>query len=213
MADEAKRLGEFSRDVYGTTTLSQEQLFESLKRTRDRLLRRGWKNSIANMLPRPFGPRVVHVGVPDRDEEVPVDFDRVGDRHVRRRGLPLFRGMQQTNVGAGEPNLHRHVEARDDIRPMILQCRPLHAILEHGNFRGAQILLEDLRQVGASLAADVRFYLATKYRLFSKGAVQAAQDAAPLLVVIHDLANGVQHLAALRIHVARALRVDAIRRG
>ena len=64
MADEARRLGEFSRDIYGTPTLSQEQLFESLKRTRDRLLRRGWKHTVANMLPRPFGPRVVHVGVP-----------------------------------------------------------------------------------------------------------------------------------------------------
>jgi hypothetical protein len=65
MAEEAKRLGEFSRDVYGSATLSQEQLFESLKRMRDRIMRRGWKNMIAIMLPRPFGPRVVHVGVPD----------------------------------------------------------------------------------------------------------------------------------------------------
>lgn len=30
----------------------------------DRLLRRGWQNILAIMLPRPFGPRVVHVGVP-----------------------------------------------------------------------------------------------------------------------------------------------------
>jgi hypothetical protein len=65
MAEEAKRLGEFTHDVYGSATLSQEQLFESLKRVRDRLLRRGWKNAIAIMMPRPFGPRVVHVGVPD----------------------------------------------------------------------------------------------------------------------------------------------------
>ncbi len=65
MAEEARRLGEFSRDVYGSAMLSQEQLFESLKRMRDRLLRGGWKNTIAIMMPRPFGPRVVHVGVPD----------------------------------------------------------------------------------------------------------------------------------------------------
>ena len=70
MAEEAKRLGEFDREIYGSATLSQEQLFESLKRTRDRLLRRGWKNMLAIMLPRPFGPRVVHVGVP---EPIPVD--------------------------------------------------------------------------------------------------------------------------------------------
>jgi hypothetical protein len=65
MAEEAKRLGEFTRDVYGSPTLSQEQLFESLKRMRDRSLRRGWKNMLAIMMPRPFGPRVVHVGVPE----------------------------------------------------------------------------------------------------------------------------------------------------
>ncbi len=65
MAEEAKRLGEFSRDAYGTATLTQEQIFESLKRTRDRLMRQGWHNVIANMLPRPYGPRVVHVGVPE----------------------------------------------------------------------------------------------------------------------------------------------------
>ena len=64
-AEEAKRLGEFTREIYGTPALTQEQVFESLKRTRDRLLRRGWRNMIANMLPRPFGPRVVHIGVPE----------------------------------------------------------------------------------------------------------------------------------------------------
>jgi 1-acyl-sn-glycerol-3-phosphate acyltransferase len=74
MAEEAKRLGEFTRDVYGTPVLTQEQLYESLKRTRDRMLRRGWKNVIANMLPRPFGPRVVHIGVPE-----PIRVERVPD--------------------------------------------------------------------------------------------------------------------------------------
>jgi hypothetical protein len=72
MADEAKRLGEFSREVYATPTLTQEQLFESLKRTRDRLLDRGWKDKLAKMVPRPFGPRIVHVGVPE-----PIRVDRV----------------------------------------------------------------------------------------------------------------------------------------
>ncbi len=65
LADEAKRLGEFSAAVYSGPTLTQEQLFESLKRTRDRLLRRGWRNVMSNMFPRPFGPRVAHVGVPE----------------------------------------------------------------------------------------------------------------------------------------------------
>ena len=76
MADEARRLGEFSRTVYGTPTLSQEQLFESLKRTRDRLLNRTWKDKLANMLPRPFGPRVVHIGVPEPIRVEPVGMER-----------------------------------------------------------------------------------------------------------------------------------------
>ena len=65
MVEEAKRLGEFTREVYGTPLLTQEQVYECLKRMRDRSRRSGWRNVLANMLPRPFGPRVVHVGVPE----------------------------------------------------------------------------------------------------------------------------------------------------
>ncbi|MEO8334081.1 MAG: hypothetical protein ABI664_03860, partial [bacterium] len=78
MAEEAKRLGEFDRECYGSATLSQEQLFESLKRMRDRMLRGGWKNGIAIMMPRPFGPRVVHVGVPDA-----IRVSRVAEAHAK----------------------------------------------------------------------------------------------------------------------------------
>ncbi len=91
MADEAKRLGEFSREVYGSPMLSQEQLFESLKRLRDRLLREGWKNAVAIMMPKPFGPRVVHVGVPDAIRVSPVapshakDYETSLLEHARAR--------------------------------------------------------------------------------------------------------------------------------
>ena len=63
-AEEAKRLGEMSEEVYGAPTLTQEQMSECLKRTRDRLMRSGWRNVLANTLPCPLGARVVHVGVP-----------------------------------------------------------------------------------------------------------------------------------------------------
>jgi hypothetical protein len=65
IADEAKRLGEFNRETYGGPTLTQEQISESLKRTRDRLLARDWKDTLGKMLPRPLGPRIVHVAVPE----------------------------------------------------------------------------------------------------------------------------------------------------
>lgn len=63
--DEVLRLGEMTREVYGGDTLTQEQIAECLKRTRDRVLRRGLRNRLAVMLPRPAGTRVVHVSVPE----------------------------------------------------------------------------------------------------------------------------------------------------
>jgi hypothetical protein len=63
--DEASRLGGFIRDVYGTPLLTQEQIFESLKRLRSTLLNRGLINALHNYLPTPYGPRVAHVRVPE----------------------------------------------------------------------------------------------------------------------------------------------------
>lgn len=95
-ADEVKRLGEFSRDIYGTATLSQEHLFESLKRTRDRLLRHGWKNMLAISLPRPFGPRVVHIGVPESIRVTPVETGQA--RNYEASLLELTRTRMQEKL-------------------------------------------------------------------------------------------------------------------
>jgi hypothetical protein len=72
--EEASRLGGFSRDVYGSPTLSQEQIFESLKRVRACLLTRGIANVLHNVLPTPCGPRIAHVRVP---EPIAIDLRRV----------------------------------------------------------------------------------------------------------------------------------------
>ena len=97
MAEEAKRLGEFTREIYGTPTLTQEQLFESLKRTRDRLLRRGWRHMIANMLPRPFGPRVVHIGVPEPILVTRADAARGEGHETRLLALARMRMQEKLN--------------------------------------------------------------------------------------------------------------------
>jgi hypothetical protein len=64
-AEEASRLGGFSRDVYDTPRLSQEQIGESLKRHRATLVTGGLGNTVHNFLPVPFGARVAHVRVPE----------------------------------------------------------------------------------------------------------------------------------------------------
>lgn len=64
-ANEAHRLGGFNHDVYSAPRLSQEHIFESLKRLRAALLDRGLRNMVHNYLPTPYGPRVAHVRVPE----------------------------------------------------------------------------------------------------------------------------------------------------
>ena len=93
MAEEAKRLGEFNANIYATDMLTQEQLSESLKRIRDRLMRRGWLNTLSNMLPRPLGPRVVHVAVPKPVRVMPNEAPTLGD--YERRLLVLTRMRMQ----------------------------------------------------------------------------------------------------------------------
>jgi hypothetical protein len=79
--DEANRLGGFTRDVYGTPTLSQEQIFESLKRLRASLLIRGLGHTLHNFLPTPYGSRVAHIRVP---EPISIDLGRAAGDDAER---------------------------------------------------------------------------------------------------------------------------------
>ena len=81
--EEAMRLCGFCREVYARKPLTQEQIAESLKRHRATLVRRGWKNVLHNFLPKPLGPRVVHVRVPEPILVDPVRAAREGAEYSR----------------------------------------------------------------------------------------------------------------------------------
>jgi hypothetical protein len=81
--DEAMRLCGFSRECYALKPLTQEQLAECLKRHRATLVRRGLKNVIHNYLPKPLGPRVVHVRVPEPIQVDPVRAASDGIAYAR----------------------------------------------------------------------------------------------------------------------------------
>lgn len=96
--DEALRLGGFSRESYATPMLSQEQIAESLKRLRSALVRRGTVNTLHNYLPRPYGPRVAHVRVP---EPIRIDERRaIEDDAYAAEVLELARRAMQTALDA-----------------------------------------------------------------------------------------------------------------
>jgi hypothetical protein len=92
MADEAMRLGKFSREVYGGKRLSQEQLAESLKRLRaDLMAAGGLLKLIPNkIMPRPLGPRQVHVRVPS-----PVSVPKEGAESAAAYTQKLRETMQK----------------------------------------------------------------------------------------------------------------------
>ena len=88
-AGEAARRGGFTRDVYASPMLTQEQIFESLKRHRATLMRSGLANTMHNFLPTPYGSRVAHVRVPEpiRVEAGRTDHDAyVGELLRETRG-------------------------------------------------------------------------------------------------------------------------------
>ena len=117
MVEEAKRLGEFPPDVYGTPMLTQEQVYECLKRIRDRMMRKGWRNALANMLPRPFGPRVVHVGVP---EPLAVTRDNaLSGKEYEASLLTLARARMQETLDGINARIAPDVQRRAHENPFV----------------------------------------------------------------------------------------------
>ena len=101
--EEAIRLGGFCREVYACKPLTQEQVAESLKRHRATLVRRGWKNVLHNFLPTPFGPRVVHVRIPEPILVDPVRAQREGPDYARVL-LAMTHERMQGMLPAHQPN-------------------------------------------------------------------------------------------------------------
>jgi hypothetical protein len=73
---------------------------------------------------------------------------------------------------------------------------------QQGNVCGSQVLVKYLAKINPDLTADIRFNLFRGNSLMPKISVEPVHDGEPLRVVIDDVANGVQHVPALRIHVA-----------
>ena len=93
---EAARLGGFSRACYDSPTLTQEQMHESLKRIRADLVRGGVANAIHNMLPKPYGPRVVHMRVPEPILVSPPKGDAERSDYLAGLLVELRMSMQRT---------------------------------------------------------------------------------------------------------------------
>ncbi len=159
-------------------------------------------------------PRRFRIGVafpPGSHQEIRIDLEAIGAREMHGGGLPRFGGMDEAVAVVGQRHLDRHVETGNDVGPVIGQRVTVDPVLELGNHGGAEIFVEDLAEITTGMAGDVRLDLASHHRLVVEGALQSPEDTAPLLIVVHDLPDGVQHQPALAVHVARPLGVHAVR--
>jgi hypothetical protein len=108
---EADRLGGFSRDVYDSAMLTQEQIGESLKRIRATLMRDGRSNLLHNFLPKPYGPRVAHVRIP---EPLAIDAGRTNDVEDCRAYVRELTGETRSRMQAALDSIN--AEIATDVR-------------------------------------------------------------------------------------------------
>lgn len=111
---EYQRLMHLDPALYGSPTLSQEQIAEILKATRAAVMTTGWRNRLHNMLPRAVAPRVAHIRVAE-----PIDV-----RAARRFGA-LNGALQQQLSGRLQRTLdqlgldvERQIQRRRAVNPM-----------------------------------------------------------------------------------------------
>lgn len=113
---EYQRLMHLDPALYGTPTLSQEQIAEILKATRAAVVTVGWRNRFHNLLPRAVAPRVAHIRVAE-----PLDI-----RAARRYGAPPTALQQQLadrlqrTVDQLSAELERHIQRRRTFNPMVV---------------------------------------------------------------------------------------------
>ena len=92
---EACRLLPFTPATYGGATLTQEQVAECIKRLRAGMLNRTLWERVTNLVPRPAGPRTLHIRVGE-------PMDVVGDgAELRPQMEELRRRMQAALPGVG----------------------------------------------------------------------------------------------------------------
>lgn len=111
---EHQRLTHLDPVLYGTPTLTQEQVAEILKATRAVIVGEGWRNRLHNLLPRAVAPRTAHLRVAE-----PIDV-----RAAHRCGTQPAALQQQLagrlqhildRLGA---ELERHIQRRRTPNPM-----------------------------------------------------------------------------------------------
>jgi hypothetical protein len=159
-AKEASRLGGFSRDAYAGAMLTQEQIFESLKRIRADLVGRGLRNTLHNFLPTPYGPRIAHIRVPD---PILIDVERASageaDRKayivwlIEQTGARMQSALDTINqtISADVDSLSHANPFRDDrgFAALTARLRPTHAVVRPSR-ETRTVLITDLRETGLS---------------------------------------------------------------
>lgn len=112
---EYQRLMHLDPALYGSPTLSQEQIAEILKATRAAVMTTGWRQRLHNMLPRAVAPRVAHIRVAE-----PIDV-RAARRYGAQSGAlqQQLAGRLQRTLDQLGVDVERSVQRRRVLNPMV----------------------------------------------------------------------------------------------
>lgn len=233
-AEEAKRLGKFTREIYGAKpTLTQEEIGESLKRLRADLVTGGLGNVIENMAPKPYGSRVLHVRIPE-----PIRVDPSSSETSEQRLARVRESMQGTldRINAEiAPRVTRfavhnpfYQEPPADLEPVLSVVRGSYVLRQHllsaiangampveraeADERPAQARGDEAMRLLRALLADPE---AVQANLKGLSEVLGAAQAERLLALARDIgakAEGSHQATELgRIRRAYPLRGDGVK--
>lgn len=99
LVTELRRLTHIDPQLYGRDTITQEQIAEVLKATRQVLVRRGLRHTLHNLIPRSVAPRVAHMRVADPIDVRAALLDGATSDTL---GARLHRALQQKVDAIGE---------------------------------------------------------------------------------------------------------------
>jgi hypothetical protein len=92
---ELTRLTGFAPELYDRPTLTQEEIAETLKRTRATLMLKGRRDSLHNLIPIAAGPRLAHIRVP---EPLAIEAADIDDEVLRDAKVAELRSRMQATL-------------------------------------------------------------------------------------------------------------------
>ncbi len=104
-------------------------------------------------------------------------------------GMPFVGGVDPLRRHSPDIDFHGHVEPFDAVAPSVADDVAAGLVGKNGDLGRPQVLIEDLREIGMGVGADIRFYLLRRHGLVVEVFLQPVQQAAESRVATKTIAD------------------------